>query len=72
MDTSISNSRNVWFASGFSFIKEIPAYYANSVGPDQTTHSVASDLGLHCLLMSLLWDARHKRVQYILKVVEVT
>ena len=24
---------------------------ANSVGPDQIPHSVASDLGLHCLLM---------------------
>ena len=23
-------------------------------------HSAASDLGLHCLHMSLLWDTRHK------------
>ena len=23
---------------------------ANNVGPDQTPHDVASDLGLHCLL----------------------
>ena len=26
---------------------------ANSVDPDQTPHSVASDLGLHCLPMSI-------------------
>ena len=30
---------------------------ANSVDPDQTPRSAASDLGLHCLSMSLLWDA---------------
>ena len=33
---------------------------ANSVDPDQTPHSVASDLGLYCLPMSILWDARLK------------
>ena len=27
---------------------EIPALYANSVGPDQMPRSVASYLGLHC------------------------
>ena len=26
-------------------------------------HSAASDLGLHCLAMSLLWDAKLKRVK---------
>ena len=31
---------------------------ANSIDPDQTPRSAASDLGLRCLLMSLLWDAR--------------
>ena len=30
---------------------------ANSVDPDQTPRSAASDLGLHCLPMSLLRDA---------------
>ena len=35
---------------------------ANSVDPDQTLHDAASDLGVHCLPMSLLWDARLKRV----------
>ena len=30
----------------------------NGEGPEQTPRSVASDLGLHCLLMSQKWDAR--------------
>ena len=32
---------------------------ANSGDPDQTPHSVASDLGLHYLPMSHKKDARH-------------
>ena len=32
---------------------------ANSRDPDQTRHSVASDLGLHYLPMSHKKDARH-------------
>ena len=32
---------------------------ANSGDPDQTPHSVASDLGLHYLPMSHQKDARH-------------
>ena len=32
---------------------------ANSGDPDQTPHSLASDLGLHCLPMSHKKDARH-------------
>ena len=32
---------------------------ANSRDPHQTPHSVASDLGLHCLPMSHKKDARH-------------
>ena len=42
---------------------EIPVFNANSVDPDQTPHSAASDLGPHCLQISLLWDARHKWVK---------
>ena len=45
---------------------EIPILNANSVDPDQTLHSVASDLGLYCLPTSLLWDARHKWVKELL------
>ena len=31
---------------------------ANNVDPDETPHNVASDQGLHCLLMTLLWVSR--------------
>ena len=41
---------------------EIPVFNAQSVDPDLMPHSVASDLGLHCLPMFLLWDARLKWV----------
>ena len=44
------------------YVIEINVFNANSVDIDQTTHSAASDLGLHCLSMSFLWDARHKWV----------
>ena len=43
--------------------KEILFLNANSVDPDQTQYSAASDLGLHFLLMSLLKDARHTWVK---------
>ena len=33
-----------------------PVFNANNVDPDQMPYCVASDLGLHCLLMSLLWE----------------
>ena len=39
---------------------------ANRVDPDQTPRSVASDLGLHCLSVSLLWETRHKWVKVLL------
>ena len=37
--------------------------YANSVDPDQMQQTAVSDLDLHSLPMSLLWDARHKVVE---------
>ena len=37
----------------------------NSVDPDQTPHSVASDLDLHSLPMSQLWDVKHKWVNQL-------
>ena len=43
---------------------EIPVFIANSVDPDQTPRFVASDLSLHFLPMSLLWDARYKWVKW--------
>ena len=47
------------------YLTEIPVFNANSVYPDQTPRSAASDLGLHCLPMSLLWDTRHKWVNWV-------
>ena len=44
---------------------EIPVFDANSVDPDQTPRSAASDPGLHCLPTSLLWDDRLKWVKEI-------
>ena len=38
---------------------------ANSGDPDQTPHSVLSDLGLHCLPMSHKMDARFIWVNYL-------
>ena len=46
-----------------SFIIEILELNANCVDSDQMPHSVASDLGLHCLPLTLLWDARLKWVK---------
>ena len=50
---------------------------ANSGDPDQTPHSVASDMGLHYLPMSHKKDARHIRVKkcnnfaYLIRVAEI-
>ena len=63
LDRSISYIRGVWLVflllSCFVKISEINA---NGVDPDQTLLSAASDLRLHCLPMSHLWDARLKWV----------
>ena len=54
-DRYISNRKGVWLFSLFLLcfieIRVIPVINANSVDPE-----------LHCLPMSLLWDARHKWV----------
>ena len=71
MDSSILTLRTglllVERASGyFSLLPcfiEIPLFNVNSVDSDQTPHSAASDLGLHCLPMSILRDTRHKWVK---------
>ena len=40
----------------------IICFNGNGLDPYQTSHSVATDLGLHCLARSQKWNARHKRV----------
>ena len=47
----------------------------NSGDPDQTPHSVASDLGLHYMPMSHKKDARHiwvkMQLYYLIRVAEI-
>ena len=57
LDRSISNRRGVMFY-------KIPVFNANSVDPDQTLRSAASDLRLYYLPMSLLWDTKLKWVKH--------
>ena len=57
LDRSVSDIRGVWLVLIVTMFLEISELIANSVDPDQTPHSAASDLGLNCLPMSLLWDA---------------
>ena len=40
---------------GVSGLSLYSIFDGNNVDPDQTTHYVASDLGLHCLPSTLLW-----------------
>ena len=44
---------------------QISELNANIVDTGQRSHSAASDLGLHCLPMSILWDAKLKWVKLI-------
>ena len=62
MHMSISSRRGSGKFMSLPCLKEIPVFNANSLDHDQTPYSVASDLGLHDLAMSLLWDARFKWV----------
>ena len=66
LDTSFSNRNGCLI--GFT---EIPVFNANGVDPDQTPRSSTSDLGLHCLPPSLLWDARPKRVELFLQQLDI-
>ena len=60
LDGFIFNIRDVWLVFITVMFCKKYELNADSVDPDQTPRSAASDLGLHCLSMSLLWDARHK------------
>ena len=62
LDRSIPNSRVSSYFLLLWFI-EIPVINTNIVDSDQTPRSAASDRGLHCLPMSLFWEARHKWVK---------
>ena len=63
LDWSFSNSRvSGKFLLLLSFI-EIPVVNTNSEDPDQMLHTVASDLGLHCLTIIILGVSRLKWVR---------
>ena len=62
LDRSISSRKGVWLDFIIPQFREISVFHANSIDPDQMTLSAASDLGLHCLQITLLWDARLKWV----------
>ena len=46
--------------------------FANSGDPDQTPHSAASDLGLHCLPITLLRVSRLQWVKLLKSVITTT
>ena len=54
-----------WFLLLSCFV-EISELKANSVDYDQMQHSAVTDLDLHCLPISLFWDARLKLVKVIM------
>ena len=56
---------NGWLVSFYYYyvIKKTFKLHASRVDPNQRPRSAVSDQGLHCLPMSLLWDARLKWVK---------
>ena len=58
-DRPIFNIRGVWLVFFIIIFMATSEFNANSVDPDQTQHSAASDLDLLCFPMLLLWGARH-------------
>ena len=64
LDQPISSLKDVWSAFIIIMFYKMLVFNANSVATDHTPRSVASDLGLQCLPMSNLWDARYKWVKY--------
>ena len=65
LDQFSSNIRSVWLVFIVTMFYSNSWFSANSVDPDQTPCSVASNLGLDCLPMPLLWDTRHKWVKIV-------
>ena len=57
----VGEGAGVWLVLLFPSF-EIVVLTANSVDTDRAPRFVASDLGLHVLTMSFLWDGRHKWV----------
>ena len=66
LDRSIFNSRVSGYFLFLLCFTEIPVFNANSIDTNQMPHSVASDLGLYCLPITLLVVSRPKWVKELL------
>ena len=62
-DESICHFRGVWSILSLLFYFLWKILLANTVDPDQMPDYVASDLGLHCLFMTLLRASRSEWVR---------
>ena len=62
---SISSKMCVWLVFINTMVYRNSCTLCKQCRPDQMPHSVASDLGLHCLPMSPLRDARLKWVKFL-------
>ena len=58
LDESICHFRGVWSVTSLLFYFSLKIVLASNVDPGQTQYDVASDLGLHCLPMTLLRVSR--------------
>ena len=58
-----SSTTSLWTGQVLLCFVEFHVIFANSVDPDQRLHSVALDLGLHCLPVILLRASRLKLVK---------
>ena len=65
MDPSTLTLGQVHFNTSDVWLVLNPVLNANSVDPDQTPRSAASDRDVHCLPMSILRDVRHKYVSIL-------
>ena len=64
LDLSNSNRENAWLFLLLPCFIEISVVNANSVHPDQTPRSAASDL-VYTVCQFPLWDARKNELKYI-------
>ena len=67
MDSSTTTWTGLFSIAGFVLLVcfiEIRIFDVNSVDPDQTPHSAASDLGLHCLPVTFMGVSRLKWVKF--------
>ena len=68
LDRSISKSRMSGSVLLLPSSIEIPTLDANSVDPDQTPRSMASDLGLHCLQRSHVWELDINGLKFLIEI----